>query len=323
MRPIAIEKLKLKMGFASDENNSLIKKFIPFIGLIIIVALFSILTQGRTLRFVNLKLILLQSVIMMIAGIGLTFTISHGSLDFSLGGVMILSAALGARAGEISPGLTLPVCIVIGLACSLTVVGLHLLLKVPVFLTGISMMFLTQGITGTLSAQKPLVCPYSLMYLDEPIVYYGILIGIFVFAYIIFEFTKTGKYNKAIGSNQTAAVVSGIRVNKYKVLAFIISGILIGMCGFLSLLRSGGVASSSSGMGFEVLISLVLGGVSITGGAGTKLRATIIGCLILTILSNGLSFLSVEPAYIGAIKGIIFLAAIALTYERKAGEIVL
>ncbi len=318
-----LNNLKNMTRLSSSGRKSFIHKLIPFIGLVLIVIFFSILTEGRTLSFRNLKLILLQSVIMMIAGIGLTFTISHGSLDFSLGGVMILSGALGVRAGEISPGFTLPTCIIIGLTCSLIVVGLHLLLKVPVFLSGISMMFLTQGITGTLAAQRPLACHYSLMTFDEPIVYYGTLIVIFFITYIIFEFTKVGKYNKAIGSNHIAAATSGIKVNKYKVLAFVISGILIGICGFLSLLRSGGVSSSSSGLGFEVLISLVLGGVSITGGAGTRLRATITGCLILTILSNGLGFLSVEPAYIGSIKGVIFLAAIALTYERKAGEIVL
>ena len=317
------ENQKIRKRVASDGKDSIFQKFIPFIGLILIVALFAFLTDGKVLGFANLKLILLQSVIMMIAGIGLTFTISHGSLDFSLGGVMILSAALGARAGEIDPALTLPMCLVVGLACSLIVVGLHLLLKVPVFLAGISMMFLSQGITGTLAADRPLACAYELLWIDEPIVYYITLIVIFIIAYTIFEFTKVGKYNKAIGSNYTAAVTSGIPVNKYKVIAFVISGVLIGTCGFLSLLRSGGVASSSSGMGFEVLISLVLGGVSITGGANTKLRATIIGCLILTILSNGLGFLSVEPAYVGAIKGIIFLAAIALTYERRTGELVL
>lgn len=311
-----------RKSYISIKQSAFFKKLIPFIGLIVVLAFFAIVTGGKSISFINLKLIVLQAVIIMIGAIGLTFIISHGSMDLSLGGALSMSATFGALAGEYNPALTIPVCILVGIAFGLFVVGTHILLRVPVILVSFTVMFFGKGIVGTIAASRVITLPSEFNYMNTPVVYFIFLTVLFVIAYIIFEFTKVGKYNKAIGSNYTAAVMSGMPVNKYKMFAFLISGILIGICGFLSLLRSGGIVAASSSYGFDVIITLVLGGVSLTGGTNVKLRAVIIGGLILSILGNGLVILNVEPAFVQAVKGLIFLITVAISYERKSGEII-
>jgi len=304
------------------KNSRYLAKLIPFLGLIAVFTFFALATGGRSVSMYNLRLVLLQAVIIMTGGIGLTFVISHGSMDLSLGGVLSLSAVFGALAGEYSPALTIPVCILTGVVFGFLTAGMHVLLRIPAILISFTVMFFGRGLAGTIVAKKSIRLPFVFYSLDTPLFYFAVFAVLFILAYIVFEYTKIGKYNRAIGSNITAAVMSGIKVGRYKIFAFLISGTLIGICGFLSLLRTGGVTSAASGFEFDVMISLVLGGISLTGGTSVKLRSVIIGGLILSMMGNGLVLLSVESAYVQAIKGLIFLATVAISYQRKRGEII-
>lgn len=304
-------------------KSNIWKKITPFLGLIVVFIMFAVSTGGTFISLNNLQLILLQSIMMMVGGVGATFVMSHGNLDFSLGGELAICAVVGYAISTVCVELTLPMCIITGIACSVLVAVIHLIMRVPSFIAGLCIMFMGRGIVGVMSSQGTMVAPASFTALDDIGFFLIVLVVVFVIGYILFEFTKLGKFNKAIGSNERAAVMSGIPVAKYKILAFVVTGVTVGISAYLSMIRAGGVAATT-GTNFEteILISLVLGGISITGGSGTKLRSIIIGALIYMMLGNGLTLWGVDPNLVNVIRGIVFLAAVYMTYDRSSGQMV-
>ena len=300
-----------------------LQNIFPFLGIIFVTGIFAILTDGRNLAFSNIQRVSLQSVLLMIGCLGATFTLAHGGLDFALGGILGMSVAIGGLAGMINPLFTLPVILIVAVLGEVVEVTTSLVLKIPSFIVSLAMLFITKGILIGITQQHSVNSSPMLLTLDQPIFYYSVLIIVFILALFLFQYTKIGKYNRAIGSNFTAAVTSGIPVNRYKIYAFIVSGVALGISAFLNFVRAGSV-SFTTGSGFElnVLIALVLGGNSISGGTSVKIRNAIIGCLTLVILENGLVMVGVEPAIVGLIKGSIFLTAIAIAYDRKIGQII-
>lgn len=299
------------------------KKITPFLGLIVVFIMFAVSTNGVFINLDNLQRILLQSIMMMVGGVGATFVMAHGNLDFSLGGELAICALVGYSVTASAPFLTLPICIITGIVCSVFVAVIHLIMRVPAFIAGMCIMFMGRGLVGVASSQGTMGVPREFLDLDNIWFFVAILVVVFVIGYIIFEYTKIGKFNKAIGSNERAATMSGIPVAKYKILAFVVTGVTVGISAYLSMIRAGGVAATT-GTNFEteILISLVLGGISITGGSGTKLRSIIIGALIFMMLGNGLTLWGVDPNLVNIIRGIVFLASVYMTYDRSSGQMV-
>ncbi len=304
-------------------SNFRIQSITSFLGLAFVVILFAILTHGLSLRPANIQRILLQSILLIIGGAGVSFTIAHGHLDFAIGGILGMSVVLGGLAGSIHPLLTIPVIILAAVLGELLVVSTSIFLAIPSFIVSLAMMFITKGVLVGITQTVSVSLDPVFNSWDSQIFYFVVLIAVLIAAVFLMEFTKIGKFNKAIGANYTAAETTGIPVNKYKVLAFIVAGAAVGLSAFLNFVRAGGV-SATTGSGYEinVLISLVLGGTSLTGGTSVKIRGAVIGCLILMVLENGLVILGVQPAMMGLIKGLLFLVAIALAYDRKSGQVI-
>ena len=313
--------LRGKGTAASLHKN--IQNITPFLGLAFVVILFAVLTGGLNLRVSNIQRILLQSIFLIIGGAGVSFTIAHGHLDFAIGGILGMSIVIGGLAGMIHPLLTIPGVIAAAIAGELIIVLLHIALDIPSFIVSLAMMFITKGVLVGITQTRAVKLSNIYLDWDRPAVYFLVLLAVLVAAVFLFEYTKIGKYNKAIGANYTAARTTGIPVNRYKILAFVVAGTAVGIGAFLNFIRAGGV-SATTGTGYEinVLIALVLGGTSLTGGTGVKIRGAIIGCLILVVLENGLVILGVQPAMMGLIKGLLFLTAIALAYDRKSGQMI-
>ncbi len=141
---------------------------------------------------------------------------------------------------------------------------------------------------------------------------------VFIIIFVLFEFTKLGKYSVAIGANHTAARASGVPVEKMRALAYVVSGLFGGFCGFLSMVRA---SASDVNMGtmFEVnvLTALVLGGMSLSGGSGVKVKAGVLGALMLTVIKNGMVLWGLNDKLQQAVTGIILIAAVTISYERK------
>jgi len=305
------------------KNLDLIKKAVPLLGLVLLIILFALTTDGRFLRAINLMNILSQSAIILVAGIGCIFVMSHNNLDFSLGGACALSAVIAfIIASNTSFALLLPICIAVGMLCGFITATLHIKARIPAFLAGLAIMFVGRGLARGTDQQFRMILPSSFIPLQNVYFYMTVVAVLFVAGYILFEYTKIGKYNKLIGSNEEVAKLSGIPVNRYKTLAFLVSGFTVGVAAFLSIIRGGGV-SAATGLNLEinVLIALTLGGLPLTGGSQSKLRAIIIGGLALTIINNGLVLWGVASSVIDIIRGIVFLSVVVVSIDRTSGKI--
>jgi len=303
-------------GMGAGRSRSLQHVF-PYLGLIFIVTLLAFTTGGRFLRPGNLILIFKQSVIVMIGALGSSFVLAHGNMDFSIGGEMALCCLMSYYVAQLNPYLMFPACILIGLLLSLMVSVVHVVIGVPAFVSGMCVMFIGKGIVQSVSGSG-LTCPSLYGVLDETWFYLLVLAVVLSATAVLFNFTKIGRYNRLIGSNPQASFLSGIDTGRYKILAFLVSGLCVGIASFLTLVRSGGV-SAQSGATFEMdtIIVLTLGGAPLSGGSGVKLRSALLGTLTYFVLSNGLVLWGVRSEIIFIIKGVLFLAIVALTFDRS------
>jgi ribose transport system permease protein len=296
-----------------------VKIIIPIIGLIFIVLLFTIISKGKLLTIKNIEIIINQAVFLIISGMGVLFVISQGSLDFSQGSLLGLSSAVAAILASFNPYLSIPGAILTGLIVGLINGLLLAFFKIPSFIITISMLVALRGLTIFATRSGSIAMPFSLYWMDSFWLRAIVLIIVIVVFGYLFVFTKIGKYSKAIGSNEVAARFSGAPIKKTKIIAFCFAGFLCGVCGFLNSIRTG-VASASTGLLFEVdvLTALVLGGLPLTGGSSSKVYSPIIGGFMLAILGNGLIISGVNINIQQGIKGIIFIIAIAASFNRES-----
>lgn len=296
-----------------------LKKLIPFIGLFIVVVLFGVLTGGNLVLPRNIKLIFNQALFLMISGLGVTFVMAQGSLDLSQGSLLGISSAMAATVAMRNTALSLPAALATGFIVGFVNGTLLAKFKIPSFIVTLCMLFILRGMTVFATHAGSIPIPLEMYSLDSFNMKIIILIVITILAAFSFNYTRLGKYCKAIGSGELCAKYSGVQISKVKIFSYIIAGTLCGLCGFLNIIRTG-AADSKTGILFEIdlLIALVIGGMPLTGGAGAKIQSAIIGGLILAILSNGMVLLGVRIEIQQAIKGIIFLIAVYLSFERES-----
>lgn len=304
------------------KSNSKVTKLIPYLGLIAVVILFVATTKGAFLRPSNLQTILLQAVIVIVAGVGVTFVMAHGNLDFSVGGEMAIAAIVAYFAGQISPWLCLPVAMVTGMACGCFSAWANSVMKIPAFIAGMCVMFVGRGLALGLSMTIKMTTPTALVFLDQSWVYILVMIVVVVVGYILLDYTKIGRYNKAIGANETAAKLSGVNVTKYKMAAFMISGACMGVCALISMVQGRSI-TSNTGLNVETntLIALILGGLPLAGGTSVSIRSIVIGALTFYALYNGLVLWGLTPEMINIVKAIVFLACVAISFDRKGSVV--
>ena len=297
--------------------TGILRELFPYLGLLLMIVLFSVTTNGKFLRIRNLTMILKQSVIVMIGALGSSFVLAHGNMDFSIGGEMALCCLLSYYVSRLNPYLMLPACILLALLLSFLVGVVHVVIGVPAFVSGMCVMFIGKGIVQSVSGSG-LICPSIYNALDATWFYVLALALTLAVTFILFNYTRIGRNNRLIGSNPTAAFLSGIDTKKYKILAFLTSGFCVGVSSFLTIVRGGGI-SAQTGASFEMdtIIVLTLGGAPLSGGSGVRLRSALLGALTYFILSNGLIIWGVPAEIIFAINGILFLTIVALTFDRS------
>lgn len=300
--------------------RDVVKSYLPLAALVFVIILFAILSNGRTLSAANIKQIMLQSCTYIVAGLGIIFTMSLGNMDMSLDGIVCVSGAMGLLAAEASQNwLVFPVIIGLAVICEMFIGSLNILVGINSVIVSFAVSFLGKGIAGYIigNRDKGLSLPseYSGLY-DRNLFYIVAIVSIIVIS-LIFHFTKVGKRAMAIGSNESAAKAAGIKVNKYKMLAYLIAGLMMGLATLLIVVRAGS-AGATSGAGFHVtvLLMMVIGGASLTGGTKEKVLSVVVGVFLFLCLENGLTVVGATPNVIGLIEGIIFLAFVTLTFDR-------
>lgn len=299
------------------------REVVRFGGLLAVILIFAIWTKGSILSATSLKSIWKQSMFLLIGGAGAVFVMAQGNLNFSIGGVVALSAMMFGIIGQSNPVLGLVMSVVTGVVCELILVYAHLLLKVPAFVVSFAVMFLTKGALAGYTQRGIVSLPKVFKSWNTPNLFYFVTLGVLVLAFLLFEFTKLGKYNKAMGANMQTAVCSGVKVRKFKVLGYLICGICCGIAGALLLIRSSSVVGgSASGLETEILIAMVLGGIPLSGGHNVKMSGILVGALMLSVLEAGMILVGLNDDLTGLVKGVVFLIAVAISYDRKPGQII-
>lgn len=249
---------------------------------------------------------------------GMTIVILIGGIDLSVGSVMALSMTMSS--GAMLAGVPVSISVLIGLITGALFGSINgvliAYLRLPAIIVTLATMEIPRGLallhTGGypqsgLPKEFASIGQGDLLGLQMPIL---IMLTVFSVLYILLNYFPTGRYFYGLGGNEEAVRLSGIRVERYKVLAYTISGFTAAMSGMVlsSRLMSG---QPNAGIGFELdaIAAVVLGGTAIAGGRGS-IVGTLIGAMTLGVLNNGLNLMSVSPYTQKVLKGVIILLAI-------------
>lgn len=300
-----------------------IHNYLPFAGLLIVVIFFQIVSDGRLLSSSNMGALVNEVFNLMIGTVGMVFLLSQGCMDFSVGTTVALAAAVGAKAAGMSPALVLPVTIMIGALVGLVNGFVHGVLKVTSFIATLAVSFVTSGLVVWILGSGSLSIPYSMLNWDSIPLRVTVILIFLILGYLIYEKSRIGKETKIIGANPEFARQSGISVTGVKIRGFVIMGAVAGLVAFFALIRSA-TASSSTGAGFEVntLNALLIGGMPLTGGATAKFRSAVIGSLIMAVLTMGMNMWGLGVLAQQIVKGVVFLFAISMTFDRKNAAVI-
>lgn len=292
---------------------------LPYAGLVLVIVVFAILSDGVLLSQRNLTMVFNQLFPTLLCCIGATFYWAHGSIDLSIGSVIgVAGIVIGTlvNGGHIVWGLLggIVVALVFALVNGLLVTVFH----IPSFLSTLCVMFIANGIHAYFTLKQVIYISFDLTALDQIGLKLIVAAVLIIVCYILFEFSTIGKNNVAIGGNIRAAHFSGIKVSRERIIAFLIGGVCVGIAAFFMVVRMKSVTSTfGGGMQFNVMTSMVLGGTVIGGGKNAKIANGVIGAITYTLLTNGLQLAGMPTEYVYLLKGIVFIGVVALTFKRK------
>lgn len=296
---------------------------IPLVGLAAVLLLFAIITKGKSLGPANLLLIFQQSLVLLICSTGVFFVMTMGGLDFSQGAIIGVASIAFIVAGQQHLFLGILAGCAVGLGIGLINGVIHVKGKVGSFIVTICSMLAFRGVCALLTTKAPYSAPTYIYLINSWTIYLPIVIGVLAVGWIISSGTKLGRQIRAIGSGEVAARYSGIKVGRIKMFAFAFAGLLAGLAATVNVFRVGSITASAGALTeTNVMIALVLGGLPVTGGAKTSFLSVLSGVFILSILNNGLALMQIEPNVQQFIRGIIFLAIVAITTDRKSTGII-
>ncbi|ODS10585.1 ABC transporter permease [Vibrio scophthalmi] len=267
----------------------------------------------------NITNVLRQSVPLGLISLGMLYVILTGGIDLSVGSIMALVSVVVAL---LIPSVGLTIAIFIGLITATLVGcvggGLVAYFKIAPFIATLAMMTVARGLAMIVSKGQPIFVD-EMSFVDFGSGYFlGLPLPVYVFiafgalAYFVNKRTSFGRLVISIGSNEIATRFAGIRVERFKFSVYAISGFACGVAGIIAATRTG-VGSPVLAMGFELdaIAAVVVGGASLSGGRGTVVN-TIIGVLILCVISNLMNLMNISGYHQQVVKGVIIILAVVL-----------
>ena len=299
------------------------KALLPFIGLVVIVVTMNILTEGKILTPKRIRLLLSQVYYPAIVATGVFFIMTLGSIDFTEGSTLGVASIVISMLSFYSIPLAILGGILTGAAIGAFNGFFHVKFKLPSFIVTICTMYLFRGVCAYLTTETAVPASAAIKALDQDWIKITVTLAVLVIAFFLFQFTRVGNDVKAVGSGETAARFSGVKTDRVKFLTFVAAGALTGLAAFVNVIKVGSITSTAGNqLETQILISLVLGGLPITGGAKVRFSNIVVGTLMYTMLNNGLVMMGFDSATQQLIKGIIFLIFVALTIDRKALKVI-
>ncbi|MBB6602384.1 ribose ABC transporter permease [Bacillus pumilus] len=307
--------------------DNIMQKLGPFLGLIILVAIVSILNPAF-LEPLNILNLLRQISINALIAFGMTFVILTGGIDLSVGAILALSSAL--TAGFIVSGMDPILAIIVGCIIGAILGMVNGLLitkgKMAPFIATLATMTIFRGLTLVYTDGNPITglgSNYAFQlfgrgyFLGIPVPAITMLLT-FIVLWVLLHKTPFGRRTYAIGGNEKAAFISGIKVPRVKIMIYSLAGFMSALAGAILTSRLNS-AQPTAGTSYELdaIAAVVLGGTSLSGGRG-RIVGTMIGVLIIGVLNNGMNLLGVSSFYQSVVKGIVILIAVLLDRKKSA-----
>ncbi len=292
----------------------------------LLICLFFATVSERFLTMANLLNVALQTSIIAIVALGMTFTILTAGIDLSVGSLMALCGALAAGLAvrqELGTyggiGLALLVGTGLGLVNGLLIIRGGM----PPFVATLAMLAVARGLTLVYTDGRPIAGLDSnftfwgtgdLLETPVPVIVLAVLAMI---AFVVLRYTRYGLYVYATGGNEETTRLAGVSPNRIKLSVYVISGFTAALGGVLLTARLWSAQPNAAvGSELDAIAAPVLGGVSLFGGVG-GVGGTLVGAFIIGVLSNGLNLMGVPSFYQQVIKGVVLILAVMLDLMTK------
>lgn len=305
---------------------TILEKYGTLLALILLMVFVTILNPSF-IEPNNLMNLLRQISINALIAFGMTFVILTGGIDLSVGSALALTGVLsaGMLVAGLNPFLTIILILIIGAILG----ALNGLLitwgKLAPFIVTLATMTIFRGLALVYTNGKPITGIGDSVifqwlgkgYLFGVPIPAIIMIVIFLILRFVLQRTTFGRKTYAIGGNEKAAFISGIRVNRVKIAIYSISGTLAALAGMILMSRLNS-AQPTAGVAFEMdaIAAVVLGGTSMAGGKG-RISGTLIGALIIGVLNNGMNLLGISAFYQQVVKGVVIIIAVLIDRKKS------
>ncbi|QQM30542.1 ribose ABC transporter permease [Martelella lutilitoris] len=315
-------------GGRSYQVGTLIKTLGMLPVLILLAIGFQLLT-GKFLGVNNLSIVMQQASINIVLAAGMTFVILTGGIDLSVGSILAASA-MAAVIFSLNPALGwigVPAGLALGLVFGLANGALVAFLRLPPFIVTLGSLTAVRGVarlmgndTTVFNAELPFAVIGNGAILGVPILAIIALLVILI-SWFVLRRTVLGTWIYAVGGNQEAARLTGIKVPLVLLFVYGVSGLMAGLGGVMSAARLYAANGLQLGQSYELdaIAAVILGGTSFVGGVGS-IWGTLIGALIIAVLSNGLILTGTSDIWQFIIKGLVIIAAVTLDRFRGKGS---
>ena len=288
--------------------------------------------QSFLLNKDRLVVMILQMSVIGIIAVGVTQVIITGGIDLSSGSVLALTAMVAASLAQ-EPGYARAVYpalggisvfwpilagLAIGAVTGLINGSLISYTAIPPFIATLGMYVSARGLAKWYTHGSPIsMLTEDYAWIGSGAVPVAIFLVVALIFHVALRYTRYGKFTYAIGANRQAARVSGINVGRHLVIVYSLAGLLSGLAGIVTSARAI-TGQAGMGMGYELdaIAGAVIGGTSLNGGAG-RITGTVIGVIILGVMTSGFTFLRIDAYYQEIVKGIIIVAAVVADQYRQ------
>ena len=283
------------------DNEAILRKYkrrqrlidiLPVVALSALFAILVVTVQSKGYRLdMYLKIVFNEGVVLAVVATGAVFIYTLGSFDISLGASTLFSATLGV--------MTYNATTTVAMMSVLSAIAAQIITT-------------NGGAVGGISIPSALVKP-----LDNMGFKIAVLAVFWLICFFVFDFTKIGRRQKFLGGNPVCAQLTGIQVNKYAIIAFVMAGIGVGLGAFLTLVYTPSVTATTAGsIGMNIVVAIVFGGMPISGGPRSRIYSALVGGFSYILLNNILKLLIDSNIGYGVsqiVSAVFFLAVVYVT----------
>lgn len=319
-----MEKENMGKTFQKTKLKKIWETGFVYIALISLIIVFSLISD-KFLSLANFSVIGRQTAITAVVAFGLTFVITTGEIDLSVGsivGLVVMTATLSLQE-KLGPIIASILGILVGLLFGFINGFITTKLRIPSFLVTLGTLGIARGIAMTVTNNEVVV-----VYDDSFTNFWGSgtsfgipnsilwMILLFVISVIVYNFTSFGNYVRAVGGNRVAAKFSGINTDSIIIKSMLISGFLSAIGGLMMVARiNAGRPEVGGDLNMDAITAVILGGTSLFGGKGSVIKS-LVGALIITVITNALIIFGFQINVQMIVKGIIIIAAVTISEKQ-------